>query len=112
MKFFVTYQMPHAGLDEWLKIPEEERKAQEAQMQAAWNSWMEQHKASIIESAGLGRPKRVTAAGIEDSRNDLMMYSFVEAESLEAAADLFKDHPHFGIPGGWIEVMPVNKDIG
>lgn len=112
MKFFVTYQMPHAGFDEWLKIPEEERKAQEAQMQTEWNAWMEQHKASIIESAGVGKPKRVTAAGIEDSRNDLMMYSFMEAESLEAAADLFKDHPHFGIPGGWIEVMPINKDIG
>jgi hypothetical protein len=39
------------------------------------------------------------------------MYSFVEAESLEAAADMFKDHPHFGIPGSWIEVMAVNKNI-
>ncbi len=40
-----------------------------------------------------------------------MMYSFAEAESLEAAAAMFKNHPHFGIPGGWIEVMPVNENI-
>jgi hypothetical protein len=112
MKFFVTYQMPHGGLDAWMKLPEDERKAQELQMQSQWNTWMEAHKSSLIESAGVGKPKRITATGTEDSRNDIMMYSFVEAPSLEAAALMFKDHPHFGIPGGWIEVMPVNKNIG
>ncbi len=111
MKFFVTYQMPHAGLDEWLKMPEVERKRQEQQMQSEWNAWMADHKSSIIETAGVGKPKRVTSSGVADARNDLMMYSFVEAESPEAAADMFKGHPHFGIPGGSIEVMSVNKSI-
>lgn len=112
MKFFVTYQMPHTGMDEWLKLPEAERKAQEEQMQSEWNAWMSAHKDSITETAGVGKPKCITKEEIVDSRNDIMMYSFVEAESLEAAAEMFKDHPHFGIPGGWIEVMPVNKDVG
>lgn len=104
--------MPHAGLDDWMKLPEAERKEQEVKMQTEWNTWMSAHKESIVESAGVGKPKRVTKDGIEDSRNDIMMYSFVEAESLESAAGMFKNHPHFGIPGGWIEVMSVNKDIG
>lgn len=112
MKFFVTYQMPHAGLDAWMQLPEEERKAQETQMQTEWNAWMERHKDALVESAGVGKPKRITSEGAEDARNDLMMYSFVEAESLEAAAEMFKGHPHFGIPGGTIEVMAVNKEIG
>jgi hypothetical protein len=112
MKFFVTYQMPHTGLDEWMKLPEDERKAQEVEMQTQWNAWMESHQSSLIETAGVGKPKRVSAAGVTDSRNDIMMYSFVEAESLEAAAEMFKNHPHFGIPGSWIEVMAVNKAIG
>lgn len=112
MKFFVTYQMPHAGLDAWMQMPEEERKGQETQMQNEWNAWMEGHKGALLESAGVGKPKRITAEGVEDARNDLMMYSFVEAESLEAAAEMFKGHPHFGIPGAWIEVMSVNKDVG
>ncbi len=111
MKFFVTYQMPHAGLDQWLQMPEAERKAQEIQMQSEWNAWMSEHKDFLTESAGVGKPKRITSSGVEDSRNDIMMYSFVEAESLEVAAEMFKNHPHFGIPGGWIEVMPVNKNI-
>lgn len=111
MKFLVTYQMQHTGLDEWMKLPEETRKAQELEMKSAWDAWMAEHKGSLIESAGVGKPKRVTKDGIEDSRNDLMMYSFAEADSLEAAADMFKSHPHFGIPGAWIEVMPVSKTI-
>jgi hypothetical protein len=111
MKFLVTYQMPHTGLDEWMKMPEAERKAQEVQMQSEWNAWMAEHATVITETAGVGKPKRISAEGIEDARNDIMMYSFVEAESLDAAAELFANHPHFGIPNGWIEVMSVNKNI-
>ncbi len=112
MKFFVTYQMPHAELDKWMELPEADRKAQEQEMEAAWNAWMQDHKGALLESAGVGKPKRITAAGIEEARNDIMMYSFVEADSLEAAASMFTDHPHFGIPGGWIEVMAVNTNLG
>lgn len=111
MKFFVTYQMPHTGLDEWMKLPEEERKSQEEKMKSDWDAWMDGHKDAITETAGVGKPKRITAEGITDERNDLMMYSFIEAESIEAAADMFKGHPHFGIPGGWIEVMSVNTNV-
>ena len=109
MKFLVTYQMPHAGLDEWMNTPEEERKAAEQHMREAWDVWMGLHKGAFIETAGVGKPKRVTAGSVEDGRNDLMLYSVVEAESLDAAAALFKDHPHFGIPGSWIEVMPTQS---
>lgn len=94
-----------------MKLPEEQRKEQEVQMQTEWNTWMAAHTEVIRETAGVGKPKRITATGIEDARNDIMMYSFIEAASLEAAADLFKNHPHFGIPGAWIEVMSVNKNI-
>lgn len=112
MKFFVTYQMPHTGLDAWMQLPEAERKAGESQMESAWNAWTENHRELLGETAGVGKPKRITANGIEDARNDIMMYSFIEAESLEAAAEMFKDHPHFGIPGGWIEVMSINHNLG
>lgn len=101
--------MPHAGLDEWMKMSEDERKTQEKEMESQWNAWMAAHAGVITDSTGVGKPKRVTKEGIEDSRNDIMMYSFVEAETLDAAAALFKDHPHFGIPGAWIEVMSLNK---
>ncbi len=81
-------------------------------MESEWNSWMESHKDVIVETSGVGKPKRVTKDGIEDARNDIMMYSIVEAESLETAAQIFEGHPHFGIPGASIEVMTINKNIG
>ncbi|HRH24162.1 MAG TPA: hypothetical protein PK109_01045 [Candidatus Paceibacterota bacterium] len=111
MKFIAVYMMPHTGLDEWMKLPEDERKAQENQMKTEWDAWLASHKDAIAETAGVGKPKRVTKEGTTDARNDLMMYSFVEAESADAAAKLFEGHPHFGIPGASIEVMPVNKNI-
>jgi len=104
--------MQHSGLDAWMKLPEEERKAQEQQMQSEWNAWMDSHKGMIVETIGVGKPKRITAQGVEDARNDIMMYSIVEAESHDAAAKTFVGHPHFGIPGAWIEVMPMNKNVG
>lgn len=111
MKFIVMYQMPHTGLDAWMQLPEEERKTQELTMQSEWNTWMAQHASIMSETTGVGRPKRITIDGVTDARNDLMMYAFVEADSVEAAADIFKGHPHFGIPGAWIEVMALNKNI-
>lgn len=112
MKFLVTYLMPHEGFDEWMKTPEAQRKEQEVKMQADWNEWMLQHTDVIVESAGVGKPKRITKEGITDSRNDLMMYSFIEADSIDAASAIFKDHPHFGIPNGSIEIMSVNTNMG
>lgn len=109
MKFFVTYQMPHSGLDEWMQLPEEERQKQETEMKAIWQEWLDEHKAMIVETKGVGRPKRITKNSVTDERNDLMMYSLVEAPSLEEATAIFKDHPHFGIPGAWIEVMSTKE---
>jgi len=111
-RFLVTYHMPYADMDEWMKLPEETRKDDEAKMTAAWNEWKEAHTAALRETAGVGKPKRVSSSGTEDARNDLMMYSFVEAETQEAAADMFKDHPHVGIMGGWIDIMQVNTNVG
>ncbi len=47
--------MPHEGLDAWLKLPEEERKKQETDMQSEWNTWMSSHAGAITETAGVGK---------------------------------------------------------
>lgn len=112
MKFIAIFEMPHAKLDEWMQLPEEERKAQEQQMQGEWNRWQETHGSAIIETVGVGKPVRITADGATDTRNDIMMYTIVEAESPEAATAMFVGHPHFGIPESWIEVMPLNQNMG
>jgi hypothetical protein len=56
----------------------------------------------------LGKTKRVGANGIADVSNEMGAFTVVRAESHEAAAKMFENHPHFAIfPGEAVEVMPV-----
>jgi hypothetical protein len=56
----------------------------------------------------LGRTKRASASGVSDMRNNLTGYTIVQAESHEAAAKMFENHPHFAIfPGDSVEIMEV-----
>lgn len=108
-KFLVLYMAPAAEMEEWMKKPIEERKAAEDKMKADWDTWMAAHGAVAAGmTAGVGKTKRVSKEGVVDTKNDIMLSSMIEAESHEAAADMFKDHPHFGIPNATIEVMPLN----
>ncbi len=104
-KFLVHFIAPGSMMDEWMKTPQEEREAQEKKMKEEWGAWTGAHSDLIKETTGAGKTKKVTSEGVSDSRNDLMLYSIVEAESHEAAAKAFEGHPHFGIPGATIEVM-------
>ena len=109
MKFIALYMAPAGALEEWAKVDEATRVAEEAKMKAAWGAWVSAHRSALTGvTAGTGKTKRVTSGGVEDTKNNIMLYSLVEAASHEAAAALFADHPHFGIPGASIEVMPIN----
>ncbi len=108
-KFMAIYMMPAAGLGDWMKTDPKTRKAAEVKMQGEWHEWMKKHTTAFTGiTAGLGKTKRVTPAGVDDVKNDLMLYSVVEAESADAAAKIFEGHPHLGIPDAWIDVMEIN----
>ena len=94
---------------EWNALSAEDEKMQAMKGVAAWHAWVETHQASIADLGGpLGKTKRISNDGIEDVANDLTGYTIVRAESQEAAAKLFENHPHFTIfPGDAVEVMPV-----
>lgn len=105
----MMFLAPASVMAEWMKKPEEERKIEEQKMKAEWDAWMVVHSDFVKETNAAGKTKRVTSAGVEDHRNDLMLYAIVEAESHEAAAKAFEGHPHFGIPEASIEVMAIRK---
>jgi len=93
----------------WTALPEEKRKAKEREGMAAWKGWVEKHQGAIVGMGGpLGKTKKVSQSGIEDISNAMGAYTVVRADSHEAAAKLFENHPHFAIfPGEGVEVMPV-----
>jgi hypothetical protein len=93
----------------WNALPEAERQARMQNGMAAWHGWVDKHKSAIVEMGGpLGKTKKVDAKGIADVSNALGGFTVVRAESHEAAAKLFEDHPHFSLfPGESVEIMPV-----
>jgi predicted RecB family nuclease len=105
--FTVIFMAPAAVLAEWMQKPEAERKEVEAKMKIDWDAWMAAHADTILNTIALGKTKRVSATGIEDVRNDMMISAYAQGESAEAVAEMFKGHPHFGIPGATIEIMEV-----
>jgi hypothetical protein len=101
--------MSNAKMAAWNALSEPERNAKEKDGIAAWKAWVEKHQGSIAEMGGpLGKTKRVGPAGIADISNEMGAFAVVRAESHEAAAKLFENHPHFAIfPGEAVEIMPV-----
>jgi hypothetical protein len=96
---------PASTMEAWMKKPEAERKEGEAKMKTDWDAWMAAHKDAVLNTIALGKTKRVSASGVEDIKNDMMLSSYVQGESAEAVAGMYKDHPHFDIPGATIEIM-------
>jgi hypothetical protein len=93
----------------WDALPEGDRHAKEREGVAAWKAWVERHHDAIVAMGGpLGKTKKVTQRGIDDTSNDMGAFTVVRAESHAAAAKLFENHPHFAIfPGDSVEIMPV-----
>ncbi len=93
----------------WNALPEAERREREREGVAAWKAWAEKHREAIVAMGGpLGKTKKAWSGGIEDASNAMSAFIVVRAESHEAAARLFENHPHFAIfPGESVEVMPI-----
>ncbi len=106
-KFMAVFTGTEASMKKWLELEEKTRKEREKTGIAAWHSWVEKNKKSIVENgAPLGKTKRIDKNGVSEMKNDLSAYTVVQAETHEAAANLFLQHPHFSIfPGDHIEIM-------
>jgi hypothetical protein len=108
-RFVAIYIGTHdeARRAEWDRLDPQARAARQQQGIAAWTKWGEAHAGAIVDDGSpLGKTKRASAEGITDTRNAITGYTIVEAESHEAAARMFADHPHFAIfPGDSVEIM-------
>lgn len=73
----------------------------------AWGDWATRLGPAIVDrGTPLGKTLRVSPQGIAPTRNACAAYVIVQAESHEAAAELFRNHPHFTVmPGDSVEVM-------
>jgi hypothetical protein len=108
-KFLAIYIGTASALEksQWNTLDEATRKEREKSGIKAWGDWMTANKGAIVDQGGpLGKTKRTSGQGVADTKNSMTGYVVVQAESHEAAARMFENHPHFTIfPGDSVEIM-------
>jgi hypothetical protein len=104
-KFLVLYRASSSGFEQMMKSTPEQQKAG----MAAWENWSKKAAGMIVDmGAPLGKAVKVAKGGaVSASPNDLGGYSVLQAESKEALAAQLKEHPHFMMPEGWIEIVDI-----
>jgi hypothetical protein len=109
-KFLVLYKAPTSAFEQMKKSTPEQQKAG----MDAWMAWGKKAGSSIVDmGAPLGKSLRVTkGGGASPSTNDLGGYSILQGESKEAVAQSLKEHPHFMMPEGSIEVVELMQMPG
>ena len=105
--FLAIYIGTPAALEKWKQLDEDQRNAREASGFDAWMQWGTDHAAAIVDQGSpLGKTKRGSPEGNAGMKNGMTGYVIVRAESHEAAAKMFENHPHFTkFPGDSLEIM-------
>ncbi|HEY8033409.1 MAG TPA: hypothetical protein VIF02_13845 [Methylocella sp.] len=87
-KLEITDAQKRAGMDKWMK-------------------WTADNASAMVDlGSPLGKTKKINADGVSDTRNRMTAYTIVQADSHDAAAQLFINHEHFTVfPGDSVEVM-------
>ncbi len=104
-KFLVLYRASQSGFEQMMKASPDQQKAG----MDAWNAWSKKAASSILDMGGpLGKAVKVAKGGaVSASPNDLGGFSVMQAESKEALAAQMREHPHFMMPDGWIEIVEM-----
>ncbi|MDE1995395.1 MAG: hypothetical protein KGI75_23030 [Rhizobiaceae bacterium] len=107
-RFLAVYTMKPEDLASFRSLPKAEQEAVDAIGIAQWAAWEERNAAFILDRGGMvGKTTRITKDGVTEAANPLCGYLVVEAETADAAARLFHDHPHITVfPGDGVDIMP------
>ena len=97
-KFLVLYHAPATAMAQMAKAtPEQSKKGMEL-----WMQWKNKNDKNILDlGTPLGNGKKLP----NGSAGTVVGYSVVQADSVEGATKMMKDHPHFHTEGGSIEVF-------
>lgn len=107
-RFLAVYTMKPEDVATFRSLPKAEQDAIDAVGVSQWKAWEERNAAFILDRGGMvGKTTRITKAGVDKAVNPICGYLVVEAESADAAARLFQDHPHITVfPGDGVDIMP------
>ena len=101
-KYLVLYHAPASASEQMAKATPEQAKAG----MDLWMKWSTKNASAIVDlGAPLGGAKNVQPRSASDSKSNVVGYSLIQGESMEAATRVLAEHPHFHTPGGSIELF-------
>jgi len=90
-KYLVLYHMPTS----FVEIAKDADPAEMKAVMEAWMAWFARCGDQLVDmGTQLSGGRRLTASGSSPSQRNVVCYSIVQAESMEAAEALLADHPH------------------
>ena len=106
--FLAVFNMQPEALARFRAMPKADQDAVDAVGLPQWEAWDKRNAAFIANQGGMvGKTTRATKDGIAPASNTICGYLIIEAETAEAAAHLFQDHPHLTVfPGESVDIMP------
>lgn len=107
-RFLAVYTMKPEDLARFRALPKPEQEAVDDVGLKLWSEWEARNAAAIVNRGGMvGKTTRISRDGIGPAVNPFCGYIIVDAETAEAAAQLFLDHPHISVfPGDGVDIMP------
>lgn len=91
-KYMVLYQFPVAAGDQVAEVSAEQAEGS----MADWMKWQEELGDALVDfGTPLGAGKHLMFGAASESNMTISGYSIVQANSLDEAVELLKDHPHF-----------------
>lgn len=104
-KYIVLYHAASGAMEKMAAASPEEMKKE----MGNWMAWANRSGAGLIDmGAPLGGARTVTSANVSSSKSSVVGYSILQAENMDEAVALLKDHPHNMMDGSCsIEVHQV-----
>ena len=89
-KFVVVYYAPKEAIEQMKNLTPEQHK----EVMKPWMEWMEKCGDGMVDmGTHLGNGKKVTTSGVSSSDKEIAGYLILQAETMDKAIDMLKDHP-------------------
>jgi len=101
-RYLVLYNSPTSAAEMMASVTPEQAEAGMAE----WTAWAEKNGTAIVDlGVPLGDALHLAPGSTAAGAGTATGYSIIEADSLDAAAKVLEDHPHFHTPDGTIDVV-------
>jgi hypothetical protein len=92
-KYIVLYRASESAVEKTKDMdPEEMKKGMEA-----WMTWSSKCGEGLVDiGTPLGSGQKVSSEGVTSGNSGVMGYSILQAEDMDKAVGMLKEHPHLG----------------